>query len=445
MFPEYAEELDKESSSNENADYSRYGAGTTLDDGLTSQQDDEGFTDDAVTIPMVNVTSLWYKDYTQVPIVTKASQDQLKQDGRIRQRPDGLWVYSDTGELWNEFNAPEMTTQQPLFPYGRYTVFTDNVRLVDIPWGFNADTGAMPSPIDAKQQTGGARSWPIAICQNIVLPGVWYGMDETEQLKERQDILNDMASAMQDHCESSIHPKCKYGVNAVLNPKKINNSPDAMIPMEDGRFGELEWVVPKSLGPDARWLADFSDRSMEQSGGIPGTNMARTLDREATATEIATLDRAGRGRVGMSSALLDEYITRIYMLMGECIQENYDLNRLVRIMGDDGMVTAMEMAAGHKAVAFDVMVEPASTLPQDKDKRKAELLQLNQIMSTPSPLLPEILDAFEMANKQQLLQRAQSWQMFMQYLPVLQDPNFQMLAQQYMQQQQAAPPQQEGR
>jgi len=64
-------------------------------------------------------------------------------------------------------------------------------------------------------------------------------------------------------------------------------------------------------------------------------------------------------------------------------------------------------------------------------------------MSQPTPMLPELLDVFEIGNKRELLQRSQFWSLFMQYLPLLQDPNFQMMAQQYAQQMQAQTPQQQ--
>ena len=417
-WPDHADKLqaDYEAGSD---DYHAISDTTSLDEelGNTSRHSNIQSADTNVDRPLVNLVSMWHRDYSENTYEIPTPVEVLVNEGKVVTNPAGQYVYANTGELWTQQNSPLSKVKEPAYPYGRCTIKADNIILEDFPWGLDYRDGQVK-----------AASWPIALGINTVIPHRWYGMDETEQMVGRQDVINDTVSRLEDHLEFNLHPRMKAETDAVTNPKKIYSTPDTIVWMKPGRIKGMEWQYPPSLSSDAYNLLELSDRSIEDITAMPSATRGQTPKRQSTATEIAILDRAGRGRVGMASALLDEYISRVFLLMAQCIQQNYDEGRVIRIVGDGGKDRSVQIAARHKDVRYDVEIEAGSTMPYDKDAKRQQALELNNVLQ--GAYLPELLDAYEVKNKQEVLQRHQMWQMFQQYAPLLQNPQVQQMLQQ---------------
>jgi len=424
-WPEHADRLQADYE-NASDDHVAIKDTNSLDEELGNTSDHRSIeaVNDQVERPLVKLVSIWYRDYTQQKYEMPTPMEVLLNEGKIVKNEIGQYVYAATGELWSVLTSPKTTVEEPVYPYGRCTIKADKVILDDFAWGTDVRDGVVKPA-----------NWPIALGINIVIPHRWFGMDETEQLVGRQDVVNDMVSHIEDHCQRNLHPARKVETGAVVDPKKIKNTPDSVVWMNDGRIRGMEWEKPANMSADAYNLLDLSDRGMETASGMPAQNMGKTSDRKTTATEIATLDRAGRGRVGMGSALLDEYIARIYMLIAQCIQQNYDESRIIRITGDNGQQTSVEMTARHRDVMYDVEIEAGSTMPYDKDTKRQQAVELNNILQ--GSYLPEVLDAYEVKNRDEILQRNQQWMLFMQYASLLQNPQIQQYLQAFASQMQA--------
>jgi len=360
------------------------------------------------TVPMVRLVEMYYRDYTTKTVEVAIPFEQLKRDKTIVQNAGGQWVYRETGRPYSVLNAPRTEVEVPAYPEGRLTIKIGEVIVEDMPW---------------------EGRWPFALGVNTPVPHRWYGLPEAETLIERQDILNDTVSKIEDHAKLALHPRRKVEMGALADPKSLRNTPDAVIKVNDGRSNGVSWEPAPEMPATAWNLVEFCRGSIENISGLPAATRGRQLPRSATATEIATLDRAGRGRVGMVSALFDEYIARLFFLTAQAIQKHYEPDRIVRVVGPEGQVTAVQMSEQIKRVKYDVTVEAGSTLPFDRQARKADALSLYNVLGV--AYLPELLDAYEVKNKQEVLQRYQLWQMFQQYAPLLQDPQFQQLAAQY--------------
>lgn len=366
---------------------------------------------------MVTLTSLWYKDYTTKKFQIPTPLQVLRDEGKVIENAGGEFVDAKSGELWNEENSPMADVEEPAYPFGRHTIKAGNIILEDFAWGEDYATGEMRHA-----------SWPIALNINMVIPMRWYGMDETEALQGDQDNLNDMASMIKDHALTVTRPRRVVDVGAIKDMKSINrdSGPDQTIKANPGRVNDaIRWEPAGRLSPDVYNWMTMSERNMETTSGMPAQSMGRQSPQKQTATEIATLDRAGRGRVGMASSLLDDFIARVYMLIAEGIQQNYAPNRMVRILGENTEARVITITQKHKTVRFDVEVEAGSTLPFDKERKKEDALAVNQVLMTAGPYLPEVLDAYEVKNRDEVLQRSQQWVLFVQYGPLLQLPEVQ--------------------
>jgi len=419
-WPEHADKLQADWESGNSDEFVGVTDSDTLDGelGHTPNASIHG-TDHDKDFAMAKLISVWYRDYTMETKRVPVPVELLEREGKVRTNLAGQRVWAETGELWYMRDSPYTDVQVPVYPYGRWTMKAGNVILEDQPWGQSlTDDSVSPA------------AWPIAIGVNIVIPHRWYGMDETDQLSGRQYVVNDMVSAIEDHVNQTNHPKIKAEVTALMDKKQLRNAAGSIIYTKDGRKDAVEWMNPPILGRETFSLLDHADKSMEQSAGIPGQSMGKQSTDRTTATEIMTLDRAGRGRVGMASALLDEFIARVYLLMAQTIQRHYEVGKIVRILGAGRQDVAIQMKQGHKSAMFDVQVQTGATTPYDKETNRRKAVELNNLLG--GAYLPEVLDAYDVDNKDEILQRHQAWMLFTQYQQILMLPQVQQILNQVM-------------
>jgi len=356
--------------------------------------------------PQVKLVSMWYRDYTEQEYEISTPFEVLKNDGTLVENIAGQWVYQESGEVYDPLEGPKTTTFEPAYPDGRFTIKVGDIILVDEPW---------------------SGLWPVVIGSGNILPHRWYGMNETEQLAGRQDVMNDLISALQDHTDSALFPRTLAEIGAVKDHKKIKSSPNSITWLNNGGMGRVQTVPPTSISGDVYRAYELNNADMENASGMSGVVMGRTPTKTSSATEIAALERAGQGRVGMMSAIFDEFISRVYLLMGQVIQKNYSPGQIIRVVGETNETAVITITQHHKEILYDVQVEAGSTLPFDKDRKKQDAVELNNILQ--GSYLPQVLDAYEVKDKALVLQTNQQWQMFMQLQPVLNDPNVQAAVQ----------------
>jgi len=416
-WSEKADELEAASRSNNEGQFQTVQDVTSLDEELGNEPNTNiAAVNEDTEVPTAQFMALWYRDYTARKVEIPTPLEILEARGEVALNAIGRYVYVDNGELYTEENAPLMDTTEQVYPFGRCTMKSGNVILEDFAWGEDAETGEVRPAL-----------WPIALGINAVIPGRWYGRDETEALQYDQNIVNDMVSQITDHCDVAVHPPLVYDSTLINDPRLIKCTPNTKIPCKGNVNAALIWRQVPDIGGDPYKLLDLTLSNMETSSGMPAQSISRQSKGQQTATEIMTLDRAGRGRVGLATALLDEFIARLYLLLGQNIQQNYSEKQRCRVLGTDQSSNEITITREHKSALYDVEVEAGSTLPYDKESRRQQAVELNNILSSPGPYLPEVLDAYEVKNKEEVLQRVQQWQMFMQYAPILGDPRVQQL------------------
>jgi len=382
----------------------------------------------------VEMTVIWFKDYAQDSYKVKKPLQMLIEEGKVVRNELQRYVWAETGQEWTEESSPEETVKVPKYPYGRHVIKVGNTILEDFAWGYDANTDQVRR-----------RSWPIAIAVNKLIPGAWFGQDECEGLRADQNTADVCLQNITEHAYSAAHP-----VREVDTTKTSKNKGDIQKQLSNGLIPTKgkNAVTTHSAGninTDVFSLLKISQTNMEISAGISGQSIGREGSSQQTATEIAALQRASRGKVGITSSFVDELVNRLYVLAAEAIQFNYDEGRIVRVLGEnnDSKMTAIQITRQLKDVKFDVEVEAGSTLPNDKQQNKVDAQELYGIVGLPS--LPNLLDAYEVKNKEEMLQKHQEFQLFQQFGPLLQDPNVQAMLQQYAQQleaQQGQQPQQ---
>ena len=371
----------------------------------------------------VELTVIWFKDYAMNVNHVKEPIEELIRQGKVIENELKQFVWAETGQVVTPESIPDVVVKTPKYPFGRHVIKIGNVVLEDYAWGFDPSTGEVKR-----------RSWPIAIAVNKLIPNVWYGQDECEGLRADQNIADVCLQNITEHAYTTAHPVREIDKTKIKQGKSdLLNSLQAGFVVSNGKNGMTTHPTP-IMSPDVYNLLSMSHSNMEIQGGIPAQSMGKTGSSEQTATEIAALQRASRGKVGITSAFVDELVNRLYVLVAESIQFNYDEGTIIRILGDSqkSQMTSVEISRGLKDVKFDVEVEAGSTLPNDKQQKKVEAQELMGHLGL--AYLPNLLEAYEVKDPETVLQAHSDFMLFQQFGPLLQDPNVQQMLQQHQMQ-----------
>lgn len=367
----------------------------------------------------VQMTVIWFKDYAQDSFKVKKPLQMLMEEGLVIVDDfTKRHIWADTGIEWTEESSPEETVKTPKYPYGRHVIKIGEVILEDFAWGYDPD-------LDTVKR----RSWPIAIAVNKLIPGVWFGQDECEGLRADQNTADVCLQNITEHAYSAAHPVREVDASKLVNAQSVTNQLSGGVLLVKGK-NAMAMHNAGSMPQDVFSLLKISQSNMEISAGISGQSIGREGSSQQTATEIAALQRASRGKVGITSSFVDELVNRLYVLSAEAIQFNYDEGRIVRILGENGdsQMTAINITRQLKDVKFDVEVEAGSTLPNDKQQKKVDAQEVFGLVGL--PYLPNVLEAYEVKNIDGILKEHQEYQLFQQFGPFLQDPIIQQFIQQ---------------
>jgi hypothetical protein len=140
-----------------------------------------------------------------------------------------------------------------------------------------------------------------------------------------------------------------------------------------------------------------------------------------TATEASFLTISANDRIQLKSVYEDEWIKQTATLIAEVIQDRYEPERWVRIIGEDDIVGIQQITEKLKTLRFDVDIMSGITLPHDKEKRQQAFLMANQIVTQPvaSPMTDVLLKELEIPGWQKILKKYQSWVQFMQFIQLM--------------------------
>jgi hypothetical protein len=373
----------------------------------------------------VELTVLWFKDYAVNIDKVKEPMSELIRQGKVIKNELLQYVWAETRLLVTPESIPDVTVKTPRYPYGRHVIKVGNTILEDYAWGYVPETGKIKR-----------RAWPIALAVNKIIPNVWYGQDECEGLRADQNINDVCLQNIVQHAYTTAHPVREIDKTKIKQSKSdLLNQLQSGVVVSNGKNGMITHPTP-SMSSDAYNLMQMVQSNMEIQGGIPAQSMGKTGSSEQTATEIAALQRASRGKVGITSSFIDELVNRLYILVAESIQFNYKENSIMRILGDSrsSQMSSIEISRGLKDIKFDVEVEAGSTLPNDKQQKKVEAQELMGHLGLAG--LPNLIEAYEVKDPDAILQAHSDFMLFQQYGPLLQDPNVQKFLQDFSMQQQ---------
>jgi hypothetical protein len=366
----------------------------------------------------VKISEYYFFDHKEVkeredediPVQELISTGQIIEQNGSFFRPDGEPATPD--------DFPTRTVREfkrPVYPNGRYIIRV-------------GDTILNPDEAD---QVWPFPKWPFVITPHYLLPHMWQGSDSVQLVKTTQDMINVSASHLVNNMKMFGDPKIAVEQGALATPPgrhkahyKIGIGAGSIIRLVKGALTARRFQVldPPNLSAGALQLYGLFTQEYKNMQGLQDISQGKPAKSGTTATEAQFLIISANDRIALQSVYEDAWIKQVASLFAVMIQKNYDVGRMVRIIGNDKIVGAQEISQELKEVRFDVDIIPGATLPFDEEKRIIKTEKAMAALQQPiaNPLLPEYLRQLEIPNWKEVLQRYEAWRQFAEFAELYQ-------------------------
>jgi len=362
----------------------------------------------------ITITTIHFRDYEEEEVTESVPVpiDILIEDGRVVEDPetnkhmlvDEAGV--DLGELAEEnWPTEEETYTRPLYPNGRMIIRA------------GLDTVLNDEPED---QVWPDPTWPYVV--GILNPTVhnWRGLNGVVMAKGAQDAINECASHEMVFVAKHADPVLVVEDGALsIDPstgevEDLEARPGAVWHVNSGRSSGVNTLPAPPL---SRGLSDVRKTFTENFRnliGVQEVTMGKKMTGEQTATEINQLQTNSRLRVGLYMFFLDIFTVKLMEKVSELCQRYLTAGQIVRVVGEKGIPAMATLTPDLFDAQFDISLEITTALPYDRERKKAEMLNLFQMIGV--PLLKETLEAYELTNVDEILARNEAWTMVQQML-----------------------------
>ncbi len=264
--------------------------------------------------------------------------------------------------------------------------------------------------------------WPFVVVPHYLLPHMWRGVNAVELYRSHQDMINTSVSHLLNNMKLFGDPKIAVENDAIaINPRtkkhfSIGAGAGAIIRLARGGLARFKILDPPSTSAGATLLYQLFVQEFRNISGMQNIAAGRKESGRVTATQAQHLAISSHDRIALQASYEDEWIRRLMALDAEISQRHYDIDRYIRIVGEDGIAGATQITENLKNIKFDVSLEPAMSLPYDKEKRQAAYLQAYELLRdpTPNPLLPDVLRQLEIPNWKKIIDLHTGWKHFQQ-------------------------------
>ena len=360
----------------------------------------------------VKISEFYFKDYETKHIKNEqpVPKEHLLQTGQIQ--TDGIEFFDTNGIPLSPETWPKVTVEEydePLYPLGRYII--------------RAGTETILNP-EPETQVYQYSRWPFVVTPHYMLPHMWQGIDGVQMYKSAQDMINITASHLVNNMKMFGDPKIAVESGAIATPPgrqaahyKIGSAAGAIIRLARGGLNRFKILDPKTPSASQMALYNLFAQEFKNMTGLQNVAMGKEMSGSMTATEVNYLAISSNDRISLQNVYEEEWVKGVAQLIAEVCQLNYDVNRWIRIIGEDSVLGATQITQKLKDVKFDIDLIPGSQLPFDEEKKIAKYEKAALLLSQPvaNPMTPEMLRVLNIHGWKKILQRYESWQKFAQF------------------------------
>jgi hypothetical protein len=299
---------------------------------------------------------------------------------------------------------------EPKFPNGRYILRCEDTIL-------NAGQENQIYPYS---------KWPFIVSPHYLLPFMWQGTDAVQLYKATQDMINVTASHLTNNMKQFGDPRIAVEEGALAQDArakskrayKIFRGAGSIIRLARGGLNRYKIEPPTPISSGTLAMYGLFAQEFKNITGLQDVGQGKSTPGTQTKAEVQILAISANDRIHLQSVFEDEWVKNVASMTAEITRLNYDVDRLVQIIGDDRTPSALRMTQELKDFNMDVKVESGTTLPFDEQERIAKYVQAYQMMGEPvaNPMLPEMLRVLEISGWQRLLQKHEAWIQYSEFL-----------------------------
>jgi len=205
----------------------------------------------------------------------------------------------------------------------------------------------------------------------------------------------------------------------------FKNVPGAIFDVNGGPQGgqqnRPDWLNPPNLPQNLMEFVAFWRDEMERIAGLSATQRGEVPSGRATDKQVQAGQEAGFIRIRSALRNLELTLSKAGELLANLVIVNYDTQRFVAIVGDEGEMTSIKLAAQHfygptvdhsgkvtfAPLRFTMTVGAGSSKPTSRAARIAEANTLKAMECVDTQY---VLQAYRVSHWQSVLQRVEAEQ-----------------------------------
>jgi hypothetical protein len=211
----------------------------------------------------------------------------------------------------------------------------------------------------------------------------------TSHLAPCQIAIDRLLSSIQGNAELIGNPVFMDVAGSGLARTQMMNRPGMRVEVNSSALnqgGGPKWMNPPELPQFVMSTVQFWIGRMENISGLSGPQKGQPASGRPAQQTVQATQEAGFVRIRSALRNLERTLGSLGDLVANLIVQNYDVPRVVAIVGDDGMDTAIRLAAQHfyipkldakgkvisEPLKFALVVKCGSSAPTSRQARIAE-------------------------------------------------------------------------
>lgn len=311
-----------------------------------------------------------------------------------------MWIHENI-YTERESTDPNLPSPEPVVSDGwRVVVFTGEVVLLDETAENLWDLDTHPYVRYVDDEIGEFWSTPLVA-----------------HLAPLQLFINQLLSSAASNVLLTSNPIFMDYENSGLARTAIVNKPGQRLTMKrdlSGNNVKPDWLSPPPMTTDIPNLIEFSIGRMENIAGLSGVSKGQQPSGRQAQQTTQAVQESGFVSIRSSLRNLEVTLSRLGELLCHLIIINYDVPRIVAIVGNEGEQTALRLAARHfytptkegaEPLKFALTVNAGSSNPTSRQARIAEMDALKAMNVVDDQA---VLEAHRVPHWQAILQRKQA-------------------------------------
>jgi hypothetical protein len=277
------------------------------------------------------------------------------------------WLHENIYEEREPTDPNEPTPEPVVYDQWRVVVFTGEVVLLDETASNLWDLDRHPYERYVDDEIGEFWSTPMVA-----------------HLAPLQLFINQLLSAAASNVLLISNPIFMDYENSGLARTAIVNKPGQRLTMKK-QMGDQnlkpDWLSPPAMTADIPNMIEFSIQRMENIAGLSGVSKGQQPSGRQAQQTTQAIQESGFVSVRNSLRNLEQTLSRCGEMLAHLLILNYDIPRIVAIVGTEGEDTALRLAARHfytptkegaEPMKFALTVNAGSSNPTSRQARIAE-------------------------------------------------------------------------